>query len=284
MDGGFLAQMRDRIAFILAVAVTTAWLAFVAAYLAQNGWMEVLAWPPVEMGALLAATGGPLAGLWLIVAVLEQRRETAQLTRRLTEMLAQGRQSVQQAEAHTRVLMQMQAHAARAQSTEARTLAFHDLAANAAVLAERLGVMGREGLINAWARYGAGDVTVFVQSFLVFAASHPDIAERMAEAVARDALARTALATFVRRYEQVATALADDKMTCAILEEGALGRGYRLFKEADERAAAPPVAVERGSDLSGDVFAGEDSADARLAELAQRLEAVAPGASAPAQW
>ena len=64
------------------------------------------------------------------------------------------------------------------------------LAANAAVLAERLGVINRENSPAAWARFGAGDATVFVQSFLTFAVSHPDMAERMADAVNRDAVAR----------------------------------------------------------------------------------------------
>ena len=203
---------------------------------------------------------------------------------RLAELLAQGRQSVQQAEVHTRVLLQLQAQSTRAQGVEARTLALHDLAANAAVLAERLGVISGQGLADAWARYGAGDITVFVRSFLGFAVSHPDIAERMAEAVARDTLARAALAAFVRRYEQLALVPADDKMIREILEEGALGRSYRLFKEADERASAPPKAVEAGpDDLRGDTFTGEESADARLAGLAQRLEAAAPGESSRAQ-
>src|SRR5207253_976573 len=120
------------------------------------------------------------------------------------------------------VLLQLQADAARARSAEARALALHDLAAHAAVLAERLGVMTKDGIAAAWSRYGSGDVTVFVQAFLTFSLSHPDIAKRMADAVTRDGLARGALAGYVRRYERLTSAISDDKMAVEILDEGAL--------------------------------------------------------------
>jgi len=79
---------------------------------------------------------------------------------------------------------------------------------------------------------------VFVQAFLNFATTHPDMAERMADAVVRDNAARGALAGFVRRYQRLTQALVDDKMALEIVEEGALGRAYRLFRAADDLAMA----------------------------------------------
>jgi hypothetical protein len=247
----FHVNLRERLPFILAVAITVAWVAFIGVYLYKLGWWVVMALPPTQLATLLAAAGGPLAALWLLVAVLEQRRDTNELVRRLA-------QSVHQAEAQTRALMQLQNQSTRAQSVEARTLALHDLASNAAVLAERLGVLTRDNLNAAWVRYGSGDVTVFVQSFLGFAVTHPEITERMAEAVVRDGAARAALATFVRRYEQLTAAPIDDKMVREILEEGPLGRAYRLFKTADGLAN------------------GSGDPQGQLSALSQRLEAAAP--------
>lgn len=192
---------------------------------------------PSDLAILITAAGGPLAALWLFMGVLEQRRAMGHFTRRMAEMAMQNRQALQQAESQTRTLMQLQAHSARAQILETRRLALQDMAASVSVLAERLGVMNRESAHAAWMRYGAGDVNVFVQAFLSFAVSHPDIAERMAEAVVRDAVAGAALAAFVRRYERLSAASVDDKMAVEIFDDGALGRAYRLFRIADEMAA-----------------------------------------------
>jgi hypothetical protein len=234
----FLAQLRERVPFILAIAATTLWIVIVVAFIRSIGGLAALqVMAPADLAVLIAGAGGPLAALWLIMAVLEQRRTMLHFTRRMAEMTMQNRQSLQQAESQTRTLMQLQAQTARAQAMETRRLALQDMAASVSVLAERLGVMNREGANAAWARYGAGDVNVFVQAFLSFAVSHPDIAERMAEAVTRDAVAGTALASFVRRYERLSAASADDKMAVEIFDDGALGRAYRLFKTADEQAA-----------------------------------------------
>jgi hypothetical protein len=225
-----------RIPFILAVALTVAWLGLGIAYIVHAG-STVAAMAPPQLAAVLAAIALPPLVLWLIVTVLEQRGALAQL-------MAQSRQNLHQTEAQARALLQLQAEAARDRGAEARALAFHDLAANAAILAERLGVLGKEGAVAAWARYGAGDVTVFVQAFLTFSLSHPDIAERMAEAVVRDGVARAALAAYVRRYQRLTSALADDKMTLEILDEGALGRAFMMFKQADELALGAAAAAQ----------------------------------------
>ena len=276
----FLAQLRERLPFILAVALTTLWVFAGATFVdAVGGATALKSLGPADIAILVAAGAGPLAALWLFMAVLEQRRATLQFGRRVTEMMAQNRQSLQQAESQTRTLMQLQNQAARAQAMETRRMALQDMAASTSVLAERLGVLTRETANEAWARYGAGDVNVFVQSFLSFAVSHPDISERMAEAVAEDAVAGAALAAFVRRYERLSAVSADDKMAVEIFDDGALGRAYRLFKSADEQATKlltpqpQPTPVPANGDLFGQ--AGGDVAR-RLAGLSERLESAAP--------
>jgi hypothetical protein len=265
----FLAQVRDRIALILAVAVTTVWLIAMIGYVGTNGGTAGLnALPPADLAVLIAAGFAPLAGLWLVVGVFEQRRALGVFARRMAEMTAQTRQSLQQAESQVRTLMQLQAQSARTQTLETRRLALQDMAASAAVLAERLGVMKRDAATAAWARFGAGDVNAFVQTFLSLAAMHPDMTERMAEAVARDPVAATALATYVRRFERLAGSTADDKFAAEILDDGALGRAYRLFRKADDEAQRL-LAHESGA-------APASAPEERLAELSDRLDAAAP--------
>ncbi len=282
----FLTQLRERIPFIFAIAATTLWIVLVAAYVTSAGGLaafkELL---PAQLAILVAAGVGPLAALWLFMVALEQRRALVQFGRRVTEMIAQNRQSLQQTESQTRTLIQLQAQTARVQTMETRRMALQDMAANVCVLAERLGVMKREATGAAWARYGAGDINVFVQAFLSFAVSHPDIAERMAEAVVRDRVAGTALAAFVRRYERLVDLSKEDKFATEIFDDGALGRAYRLFKIADERAtrllspapkpAAPEIPeMQMAEDTSvpnDDLFARR-----RLEGLSERLEAAAP--------
>ncbi|MBY0509557.1 MAG: hypothetical protein K2P94_05335 [Rhodospirillaceae bacterium] len=301
----FLAQLRERLPFIIAIAATTVWVVVAVVFIRSIGGLaalQVLA--PADLAVLIAAVAGPVAALWLIMAVLEQRRALQHFTRRMAEMAMQHRQSLQQAESQTRTLLQLQAQTARAQILETRRLALQDMAASVSVLAERLGVMNREGAHAAWMLYGAGDVNVFVQAFLSFAVSHPDIAARMAEAVVRDPVAGTALASFVRRYERLSAASTDDKMALEIFDDGALGRAYRLFKNADEQAAklqtpavkapppqpaapqpAPPQ-VETpqpetlkapSSKAGGDTAPMSDPAVVqRLTDLFERLEAASP--------
>jgi len=282
----FLIQLRDRTPFILAIAASTLWVATLVAYInGLGGWSALSALAPLDLATLLAAGAAPLAALWLVMAVVEQRRAMTQLARRLAEAVAQGRHSLQQAEGQTRALMQLQAQASRAQSTESRQLALHDLASSASVLAERLGVMNRDAAAAAWVRYGAGDINVFVQAFLAFASSHPELPERMAEAVSQDPVAAAALAAYVRRYERLSSSVTDDKLAADIFDDGALGRAFRLLKAADTRAAAlltpqdaPPSSG--ASATADDLFERDDAIRRKLEDLSHRLDAVAPGGQA----
>lgn len=267
--------MKDRIPFVVAVAATIVWLAVVALYLTQLTWSGVMALEPVALAAVLTAAAGPLVALWLVMVVLEQRRDAARLMQRFAELANQERRTQQQAETLARSVMEQQAETAKGLSAETRKLALQELAANASVLAERLGVMKRDAIAAAWVRFGAGDVSVFVQAFLNFAGSHPDIAERIGEAAARDQAARAALAGFVRRYGQLAAMTGGDKLLRAVIEEGALGQGYRLFKHADDlatRAAPapqpepPPAPVDE-----------HDPLQESLHGISRRLEAAGAG-------
>jgi hypothetical protein len=261
--------MKDRIPFIIAVAATVVWLAVVGLYLSQLSWTGLMALDPVGLAAALTAAAGPLVALWLIMVVIEQRRDAARMMQRFAELATQERRTQSQAETLARSIAELQGQADRALSAETRALALQDLASNAAVLAERLGVVKRDAAGAAWARFGAGDTTVFVQAFLNFAGAHPDIAERIGEAAARDTAARAALAGFVRRYEQLADLAQGDKLLRAIIEDGPLGRGYRLFKQADELAAlgGPRAAPEE-----------RDPLQERLDGISRRLEPIGPDA------
>lgn len=243
--------MKERIPFIVAVAVTVIWLAIVGLYFSQMSWPGVMALDPMALAALLTATAGPLVALWLVMVVLEQRRAAALMMQRFADLANQERRTQQQAETLARSITEIQKQSTDTLAADTRKLALRDLASSAAVLAERLGVMKRDMIAAAWTRFGAGDTAVFVQAFLNFAGSHPDIAERIGEAAVRDQAARAALASFVRRYEQIADLARGDKLLRAVIEDGALGRGYRLFKQADDLAALaapPPVPAEEAAD------------------------------------
>jgi hypothetical protein len=277
----FLSQLRERLPLIFAAATTTLWMLAGAGYVqARGGLAGLQVMGPSDLAILIAAGTAPVAALWLVIGVIEQRRMLARFERRVGEMATHNRQSLQQAESQARTLMQLQAQSARAQAMETRKLALQDMAASAAVLAERLGVIKRDAINAAWARYGDGDITVFVQAFLSFSNSHPDIAERMGEAVTRDAVSATALATFVRRYERLLATTTDDKFAAEIFDDGALGRGFRLFKQADAQAAKllTPASMEESAPPPSVNDEAADSAFARrrLANLGERLETAAP--------
>lgn len=269
--------MKDRIPFVIAVAATIVWLAVVALYLSQLSWPGVMALEPMALAALLTAAAGPLVALWLILVVIEQRRDAARMMQRFADLAAQERRTQQQGETLARTITEMQGQAQRALAADTRQIALQDLAANAAVLAERLGVMKRDAIAAAWTRFGAGDIAVFVQAFLNFAGTHPDIAERIGDAAVRDQAARAALAGFVRRFEQIADLSAHDKLLRAVIEEGALGRGYRLFKHADQLAASAsaPESYDEPVDEEGEE---RDPLQDRLEGISRRLETVGPDA------
>lgn len=227
---------------MIVVAASTAWIVIVLVVLSRMEFASILQLPMGELAALTVAVAGPLIGLWLIASVLEQRRELRELRRRLSEMTAQSRQSLQQAEIQSRAMLEMEAQLKRSLATDTRRLALQDLASHAAIMGERLGIFKNDAVDVAWARFGSGDTGAFVQPFLSYATRHPELADRMGEAVVRDPQARSALAGFVRRYERLVSAVSDDKLALETLEEGPLGQGYRIFKAAEAKALAMAAA------------------------------------------
>ena len=232
------SSVQDWLPLLLAVAATAAWVVFAGLYLRRLG-PALLELTPAEAAGLFAGIGGPLAAFWLFMAVVEQRRRIARLSQALGDIMNQHRHSLQIAESQTRALIAFQAQAERAQAGETRALMLRDLAASGAIVAERLGVIRREDLDIHWARFGSGDVAAFVQPFLHYMVSHPEIGERLVEAVSRDPIAANALHAYVRRFERL-TAVTDDKLVREVLEEGPLGRAFRLFKPA----ALAPVPMD----------------------------------------
>jgi hypothetical protein len=251
----------DRLTVIAAVAFSTAWTGMAVLYV-RGLPAGLFGLTPAEAAGFLAGAAGPLAAVWLCVLVLEQRRRLGRLTHTIGEMLSQHRHGLQLMDSQTRALLSAQQDSAQRHRADARGLVLQDMAANVATLAERLGVLRREDVDMAWARYGSGDISAFVHPFLTFAASHSDFTERLAEAAARDPIAATALHGYVRRFERL-TDGTQDELVRDILEEGALGRAYRLFKVADTASAS--AAADRDAALA-----------ARLTELSERLDASAP--------
>ena len=145
-----------------------------------------------------------------------------------------------------------------------------DLAASAAALAERLGVIRHQDIDITWARFGSGDVGAFVRPFLTYAVSHPEIGDRLAEAAARDPVVAAALQSYVRRFERL-TAVLDDKLVRDVLEEGRARQcAFRLFKPAATAVTRARNWRRLRPQTDGDVLVAE------LAALSERLEASAP--------
>jgi hypothetical protein len=270
-------SFRDRLPLLAAVAVSGLWIAVVVLYVRSLG-AHLHELSVTEAAGLLAGAGGPPAAFWLFMAVIEQRSRLVVLTQAMGDMMRQHRHTLQLAETQTRALVEFQGQAKRSRASETRQLALQDLATQVAVLADRLGVIRGENLDVAWARFGSGDMTAFVQPFLNFAASHPDMGARLGEAIARDQIAATALHGYVRRYDGLTAATSDDRMVQEIIDEGALGRAYRLFKTAVDASNAAPaaeVAPEPATENASDDLV------ARLTNLSERLDASAHKAIMP---
>ncbi len=250
------SSVGDWLPLLLAMAVSAAWVVFAGLYLYRLG-PNLSQLTPSEAAGLFAGIGGPLAAFWLFMAVVEQRRRLARLSQTVGDIMGQHRHSLQIAETQTRALIAFQAQAERGQAAETRALVLRDLAASGAILAERLGVIRDEDVDLHWARFGSGDVAAFVQPFLHYMVTHPDIGERLVEAVAGDTVAANALHAYVRRFEKL-TATLDDKLVRDVLEEGPLGRAYRLFKPA----AMSPVGAIVAATVAATSPAPAESADA----------------------
>ncbi|MCB2107331.1 MAG: hypothetical protein KDE14_06495 [Rhodobacteraceae bacterium] len=270
MNDSLFDRLRDRAGFILAVAATTAWFVIVGAYVYRIGWAVIMGLPVDDLAAFLTAVAAPPVALWLVMTVVEQRREMFELRRRMGELAAFTRQSVQQAETNVRTTSELQAQMKRMAADGTYRLMLQDLAASTAELAELLGVIKGDAVDLSWARFGSGDITAFAQPFLRFAAEHEDLGVKLGDAAARDPRTRSALASVVRGYDRLAAAYADEKSARDLLEDGPLGQAHRIFKQAD-------AAANRGAANGAANDATNDAANAKLAELSRRLDTHAPG-------
>ena len=225
---------------ISAVAATTAWVVFVAMYLASIGMSGVLAFTPSEIALLLLAAAGPVAVLWLLIGFVQQRKQLNTLSRALADLGAHG-------EVQARALLEAQTESRKRSFVATRSLALQDLTAQAALIAERLSLLTRDQADTVWARTGAGDIWGFYSIFMMAQAADPDFASRLGEATAADDVSYAAMSAFVRRYTQLAEAQQGfdlDKLGRDIIDDGPLAQVASIFQAAELAADAAQQHVE----------------------------------------
>lgn len=218
--------------FITAVAVTTGWLVLSFAYLSRFGWDGLLSLEPGDLAATLAAAAGPPVALWLVLLVASQKQELTTLRNVVVDLGVALRRGQEQAETGSRALIELTSASERQAAKDGLHLALDDLTSNAAIVAERLGVLDLDGLDMAWARYGSGDRWAFFRPFLDRAAVENDFADRLASALDEDAQAKLAAQTYVRRLDQLRSPdglPARQKLVFEILEDGPVSQVGRLF-------------------------------------------------------
>lgn len=194
MFGMLANHLRGRALFIAAVAATTAWVIFSIVYLARLGWAAVIGLPIGDMASLMAAVGGPLAALWLAVAVIDQRRELRTVSGGATAI----------------------------------HLLLQDLAGHTAALGLRLNVIKPDAVDVCWARFSAGDFGAFARPFMDLAGQHPELGVRAAEAGARDPAVAADISHVVHSFHRLIAATANSSVREAF-QLGVLGQLSRLL-------------------------------------------------------
>lgn len=243
--------------FITAVAVTTGWLVLSFAYLSRFGWDGLLSLEPGDLAATLAAAAGPPVALWLVLLVASQKQELTTLRKVVLDLGMALRRGQEQAETGSRALLELTSASERQAAKDGLYLALDDLTSNAAIVAERLGVLDLDGLDMAWARYGSGDRWAFFRPFLDRAAVESDFVDRLSSALDEDAQANLAAQTYIRRLGQLRSPdgpTSQQKLIFEILEDGPVSQVGRLF--AGEQTG---VETDVGrSDAEGDVESMDD--------------------------
>lgn len=218
--------------FILAVAVTTGWLVLSFAYLSRFGWDGLLSLEPGDLAASLAAAAGPPVALWLVLMVASQKQELSTLRKVVIDLGVALRRGQEQAETGGRALIELTSASERRAAQDGLYLALDDLTSNAAIVAERLGVLDADGLDMAWARYGSGDRWAFLRPFLDRAVLEDDFGDRLARALDGDLQAKLAAQAFVRRLGQLRSDSGlpvQQKLLHEVLEDGPVAQVGRLF-------------------------------------------------------
>lgn len=228
------------ILFTLAGAVSSIWLGTVVLYISSTmGWEGLLTLPPTELALYLAATFGPLAALWLIIGFFYIASQGQRQEQVLQTLASQARRNAEQTEAQVRTLIEMQAESRRRSMLGGMDLVIKDMNGQAALLAERLGMVSEPEADGLWARTVSGDLWAFAHAFLIRAAAYPDFADMLAERLAGDTVCSGALQTFLRRYDQLSDGFREneaDRLMRQMLEDGPLARLQVLFADVNARA------------------------------------------------
>jgi len=229
------SALRDRVFFIFAVALTTAWAVFIVWYVRQWGWGTLAELEPVALASFIAAATGPVAALWLVLIVFAQQREQTAVRRHLADLGNEIQRSVENLEAQANALLELITETKRRSFLESRSQILRDLNGYAAVMAERLALLSSDAVDAAWARYGAGDEGVFANAFLAGESADKQFLERLAQAAAADPLAQSALGSYVRRYERLRLHEVEggSVLSREDLEDSPIGQAYRLFDAAE---------------------------------------------------
>lgn len=228
------------ILFTLAGAVSSIWLGTVVLYINSTmGWEGLLTLPPTDIALYLAATFGPLAALWLIIGFFYIAAQGQRQEQVLQTLASQARRNAEQTEAQVRTLIEMQAESRRRSMLGGMDLVIKDMNGQAALLAERLGMVSEPEADGLWARTVSGDLWAFAHAFLIRAAAYPDFADMLAERLAGDTVCSGALQTFLRRYDQLSEGFREneaDRLMRQVLEDGPLARLQVLFADVNARA------------------------------------------------
>ncbi|MEQ9445667.1 MAG: hypothetical protein RJS98_08890 [Rhodospirillaceae bacterium] len=220
--------------FVLAVAVTTGWVVLCFGYLNRLGWDGLLSLDPGPLAATLAAGAGPPVALWLILMVIGQRQELADLQKGLVDFALVLRRGQDQAEINGRALLELTAASHRSAAQDGLALILDDITSHAAVVAERLGVLDPDGIDMAWARYGAGDRWALIRPFLDRSLAEDDFESRLRMALNDDVQSRLAADAFLRRLEMLRSKDGlphAQKMIQEVLEDGPMAQVARFFQQ-----------------------------------------------------
>lgn len=224
------------VVFVAAVAMTTFWLVICIVYFSRLGWDGLLSLAPSDLAAVLAAAAGPPVCLWLILMVIAQQKELLLLQNTLESLMVATRRGNDFLESTGRTLLQSAALSQRQAAQDGLNLALDDLASQAAVVAERLGVLDKESIDLSWARYGSGDRWAFLRPFLDRAALQDGFKYQLARALTIDALSKIAANRFIRRSELLRSndiVQTDQKLLHEIFEDGPVAQISRLFSLQD---------------------------------------------------
>jgi hypothetical protein len=257
------------ILFTAAGALTSIWIGGALTYINRYvGWDALFALMPNDLALFAFGVFGPVALLWLVLGLVQMTLSSNRQESVLRQMVVQERRASDQIEAQVRTLIQMQDESRRRSVIDGMDLVLKDLNGQAAVLAERLGMISPDETDTLWGRTVSGDVWAFSYAFLTRAAIYSDFPDLLAERLAQDDISSSALQLFLRRYDMLLESFREtnaDKLARAVLEDGPLARLHSLFATVNLRAVRLRQGFDTGteSDLAADVavhgaYAGAD--------------------------